>query len=180
MEFAGDKLTLKAYNLQGFMKGGQSVFVLFFLLWVVFNGRITLEIAIFGVAFAAALYAFICAFMGYHPRKDWRLLKKVGGFLVYVGRLVWDVCLANAAVLKFILSPKYEVEPKLVTFRTNLKSDAMRALLANSITLTPGTITASVEEDRFTVHCLDAEMAEGMKDSEMEKMLLNLEGSDKK
>ena len=156
------------------------MFVLFFLLWVIFNARFTLEIAIFGIVISAGLYAFICVFMGYRPKNDWQMLKKLGGIVCYIVKLVWDICLANAAVLKFILSPKYEVQPKLVSFQTKLKTEGMHALLANSITLTPGTITASVEGDRFTVHCLDEDLAEGLKDSDMEKMLLRIERSGKR
>ena len=48
-------------------------------------------------------------------------------------------------------------------------------LLANSITLTPGTITVSVEDDRFCVHCLDKELAEGMEDSVFVKLLEEME-----
>jgi len=156
------------------------MFVLFFLLWVIFNARFDMEIAVMGVIFSAGLYAFICAFMGYHPRKDWLVLKKLGGTVAYLLKLMWDICLANATVLKYILSPKCEVEPCLVKFRTKLKTDKMRVLLANSITLTPGTITASVEDDCYTVHCLDEDLMEGLKDSEMEQLLLKLEEGEKK
>ena len=50
-----------------------------------------------------------------------------------------------------------------------------KVVLANSITLTPGTITVSVENDSFCVHCLDRELAEGMEDSVFVELLLEME-----
>ena len=51
-------------------------------------------------------------------------------------------------------------------------------MLANSITLTPGTITVSLEDDTLLVHCLDKTLSEGMEDSEFVKMLEKLEGEE--
>ena len=55
------------------------MFVLFFLLWVIFNGQWTLEIAIFGVVIAAVMYAFVCKFMDYSVKKDLFILRGNGG-----------------------------------------------------------------------------------------------------
>ena len=155
------------------------MFIVFFLLWVVFNGRWTTEIALFGVGISAAIYAFCCAFMGYSPKKDYQALKKVGHFMRYLTELFKEIFAANAYTLRFILSSRHENEPALVTFKTKLKSDALRVVLANSITLTPGTITADVQDDVFTVHCLDKELAEGLEDSEFEKILMEMEREEK-
>lgn len=74
-----------------------------------------------------------------------------------------------------ILSPKFKNEPVIVQFRTDLKSKMARVLLANSITLTPGTITVSLEDDVYTVHCLDKRLAEGMDTSVFVRLLRKLE-----
>ena len=121
------------------------MFIVFFLLWIVFNGRWTTEIALFGVVISAAIYAFCCAFMGYSPKKDWNALKKAGYFVRYLAELMKEIYEANVYVLHYILSSRHENEPVLLTFRTKLKSDVLRTMLANSITLTPGTITADVK-----------------------------------
>ena len=60
-------------------------------------------------------------------------------------------------------------------FDTAFQTGLAKVLLANSITLTPGTITVSVEDDRFCVHCLDKELAEGMEDSVFVKLLEEME-----
>ena len=86
-----------------------------------------------------------------------------------------EILKANIGVMQLILSPKMEVEPKLVRFRTDLKTDLARVILANSITLTPGTITVTLEGDEYLVHCLDKSMAEGMDDSIFVRLLHQLE-----
>jgi multicomponent Na+:H+ antiporter subunit E len=74
-----------------------------------------------------------------------------------------------------ILSSKVEVEPKIVYFKTNLKKEVSKVVLANSITLTPGTITVTLEEDEYCVHCLDKELAEGIDSSIFVSLLTKLE-----
>ena len=83
--------------------------------------------------------------------------------------------MANLNVCRLILSEREEIEPALVEFSTDMETATGRAFYANAITLTPGTITVSVENDRYMVHCLDESMAEGLKDSGLEQRLHKLE-----
>lgn len=138
------------------------MYVLFFLLWIIFNGRVTAEIVIFGLVISAALYWFICRFMDYSPKREMRYLKKGGLLIQYLYHLVKEIVIANFATMKLICSSNKVVEPVLVEFDTHFKTDTSRFLLANSITLTPGTITVAINGDRFVVHCLDKTLAEGM------------------
>lgn len=151
------------------------MFFIFFLIWIIFNGQFTLETAAFGVVIAALMYLFICRFLNYHPKTDLLLYKK--SFLVfqYVFVLITEIIKANFAVIKMIMSSRYEIEPAIVRFKTDLKSTPARVLLANSITLTPGTITVSLEKDEYVVHCLDKELAEGINSSVFVTLLRRLE-----
>ena len=151
------------------------MYFLFLIFWIILNGRFTLEILLFGLVISAVVYAFICRFMGYSPRKDFFLFRNLILLLTFAGVLVKEIARANLSVLKLILSPKYEPEPALIYFRTDLKYGVSRVLLANSITLTPGTITVSVVGDEFCVHCLDKEFAEGIADSDFVKLLRRME-----
>ena len=78
-----------------------------------------------------------------------------------------------------ILSEKEEVEPALVDFEADMKTTTGKALLANAITLTPGTITVSLEGSKYTIHCLDESLAEGMDRSVFVKMLKDLENNER-
>ena len=149
--------------------------IVFFALWIVFNGQITTEIVWFGIGISAILYLFVCRYMGYSPKKDIKACTLFFRALHYVVVLLWEVIKANTQVIKLIVSSKYEVEPKLVTFKTDLKTAPAKVMLANSITLTPGTITVSLEDNSYQVHCLDKEMAEGMDDSVFVHLLKKME-----
>ena len=146
------------------------MYVFYFLVWVVFNGQLTPEIAVFGLVIAAAIYAFTCRFMDWSPAKDLFLLKKSVLLLRYLVLLVCEVFKANMALLP---------EPVLVHIHTNLRTDTARVLLANAITLTPGTITVSLDADVLTVHCLDRSLSEGLENSSFEQLLLKIEEAKK-
>lgn len=154
------------------------MFLLFFLIWVIFNGQLTWEIAAFGVVIAAVMYLFICKFMGYKPEMDLILCRKLFLILQYVFVLVKEIVKANYAVIKMIMSSRYEIEPVIIRFKTDLKTAPARILLANSITLTPGTITVSLEGDEYVVHCLDKELAKGINSSIFVTLLRQLERMD--
>lgn len=151
------------------------MYVLFFLAWIIFNGNITLEIVIFGVVIAAFMLAFMCKFMDYSLKKEVNVYKKSIHFFEYVVLLFCEIVKANVAIIPRILTVEEEMDPVIVKFRTTLKSDFTRMLLANSITLTPGTITVSLDGDEYTIHCLDTSLAEGLENSDFEKALKKLE-----
>ena len=95
--------------------------------------------------------------------------------LQYVCVLVWEIVKANFAVIKLITSSKYELEPAMVLFKVDLETKMARVILANSITLTPGTITVLLEGDEYIVHCLDKELAEGIDRSVFVDLLRRIE-----
>lgn len=151
------------------------MFLLFFLLWVIFNGKFTLEIGIFGIGVSAALFAFICRFMDYSFQKELLFYKKAPLLVRYIFLLVREIVKANFGVIRMILSQREEIQPVLAEFHTDLKTATGKAFLANAITLTPGTITVALEENKYTVHCLDESLAEGMNDSQFLEYIKKLE-----
>lgn len=152
------------------------MFVLLYVLWFILNGRVTGEIALIGLPICAALYWFVCKFMDDSPKKEWRLIKKLWGAVKYCVILIYEIVQANMAVMRLILSPKYVVEPEIRTFVPELKSDMARTILADSITLTPGTITVNMEDKALTVHCLDKSLGSELENSPQEIRLRKLEG----
>ena len=75
-----------------------------------------------------------------------------------------------------IWSPEKEIEPRVTSFHTRLKTDAGKVVLANSITMTPGTITVDVQDDLFLIHCLDESFDVGTEGFEMEDRIMKIEG----
>ena len=149
--------------------------LLFFAVWLIFNGRVTLEICLFGIAVSALVFAFVCRFMGHSLEKELRFYKKLPLYCRYVILLVWEIIKANMAVCRMILTRKERMEPVLVHVHTDLKTETAKMLLANSITLTPGTITVSMTGSELLVHCLDKSLSEGMEDSAFVQVLRKLE-----
>ena len=85
---------------------------------------------------------------------------EVGRFLHYGGWLMWQIVLANWHVLKLALfKKKEELDPHVIRFKTCLQSEFARYVFANSITLTPGTVTIDIEKDLFIVHAIDTTVA---------------------
>ena len=151
------------------------MYLLLYVFWLILNGRLTLEVVLLGLAVVAAVGALAWVLFGYTPRREWRFVRKVPLFVCYVFVLLWEILKANWAVIGFILNEKRSIEPALVRFTTGLKTGFGRFMLANSITLTPGTITVKMDGDRLTVHCLKRSMLDTSPDSVFERWIRRLE-----
>ena len=151
------------------------MYLLFVLFWIILNGKITLEIVILGLLFALVIYGFAYKFLGLTWKKEKKIWKCTIWGIQYALILLKEIVIANLTVLQIVLSKKKKIHPVLVKFPSPLKSHLLQVILANSITLTPGTITVRLYEEKFEVHCLDESMAEGLNDSVFVKMLKKLE-----
>lgn len=145
--------------------------LLLFALWILLNGRITLEIVCFGVGITGALFLFTVHFMGYSLEREGKAYRTAPLLLAYLANLLWETLKAAADVLRIALNPSQHPEPVLVEFRSGLKKEYQNVILANSITLTPGTITVFQEKDRFVVHALRREYAQGLDRSSFVRLL---------
>ena len=151
------------------------MYILFFFVWVIFNGKITLEITLFGLVIAAALFWFACKFLDYSVDKEIKFWKTCGHIIGYIGTLIVEIIKANFATMKFILTESEEIDPVVVEFDSDLKTNTAKSLLADSITLTPGTITVAMEKNHYMVHCLDESLAEGIDESSFVTKLKNMD-----
>ena len=151
------------------------MYLLLYLFWLILNGRWTLEVALLGLAVVAAVGLLSYILFGYTPRREWRIVKKLPLFVLYVFVLLWEILKANWAVLGFIVNEHRAIEPTLVRFTTPLKTRFGRFMLANSITLTPGTISVKMDGDCLTVHCLKRSMLDTSPDSVFARWISRLE-----
>ncbi len=154
------------------------MFFLFVGLFICFCGRLAWDTVLLALPVSGVLFFFCCRFLGYSLGREKRLLTLLPRLAGYFFYLLGEICRANLRLLRLIYSQKYVPEPCILTFTTRLRSPILRTLLADSITLTPGTITLESEEDTLRVHCLDRSMAEGLEDSGFEKRLLLMEKGD--
>ncbi|MDM8237907.1 Na+/H+ antiporter subunit E [Pseudoflavonifractor phocaeensis] len=142
------------------------MFFLLFLIWLVLNGRVDLEVVLTGAAVSAALTWLARVVLHLPPWGGLRLIRRLPRVFLYLFYLFGQVVVSNLQVMERILFPhKRKGGGRLVWFRTDLKEEGTRLTLANSITLTPGTVTVSLKGDRLCVHALDEEFADGIKDN---------------
>ena len=137
------------------------MFLLCLLLWILFNGRITLEILLFGLAVSAAVYAVSCALLGYSVQKDLALAKKLPDVILLFFVLLREIIKSNLGVVKAVYSRQQPV-PHYAEFDSTLKKNGTRVALADCITLTPGTITGTLDGNHYVIHCLNQEMLDGL------------------
>ena len=99
-------------------------------------------------------------------------------FIAYIPWLLYQIWISNWHVLRLVFHPKMMdlIDPRIVRFKTELTGDMSRLALANSITLTPGTITVFVSVlGAFTVHVIDKKSAEGLS-GDMERRIAHIYG----
>ncbi len=151
--------------------------VLLFLFWIILNGRVTTEIVVFGVVISLFLYVFSYKCLGYSPRNELIFLKNLPLIIEYLLLLIKEVILSTITMAGLIFNMRDVPEPVIVHFSTRLKSEFLQVILANSISLTPGTITVRLRDGEFQVHCFDKSMAKGINDSKFVHLLLKMEES---
>ena len=149
------------------------IFTLLMAIWLVFSGLFDpfhITLGVISAGFVTWLSSdLLFANRGVSPG-----LRLTQGcrLAAYLGWLLWQVVLSNLNILKLALSPSglKQVKPRIVRFTTDLESDFEKFLLANSITLTPGTITVKILGNDYYVHAISEHAAQGL-DGEMERRI---------
>lgn len=146
-----------------------------FALWIILSGVFEPIILVFGV-FSSLAVVFVSRRMDVVDNEGQPVgqlrLTSLPGFLLWLLR---QVVRASLEVTRRILDPRLPISPVVVSFRPSQRDEVSRAILANSITLTPGTISIDVQEDSITVHALTAEAAELLLKGEMDRRVARLE-----
>ncbi len=149
------------------------VFILLFSIWIVFSGKFDLFHLILGV-FSASFVTYFSSDL-YFTDRTIGFGARIGQLFRFCRYLVWllyEIFLANLHVLKLALWPKSfpEIDPTIIRLKTELRSNYARYVLANSITLTPGTVTLNIVEDTLFVHAISRKAAASL-DGEMERRI---------
>ncbi|MCP4895520.1 MAG: Na+/H+ antiporter subunit E [bacterium] len=156
------------------MKYVVALFVLLMTLWLLSSGHYTPLIISFGVASCAGV-SVLAWRMGIADREGMPV-HLLGRALTYIPWITWEVLKANIDVARRILSPKLDISPRIFEVKTSQKTDLGRVLYANSITLTPGTVSIRVHGDRITVHAIAGDVADGLLEGGMDSRVTRFEG----
>jgi len=132
-------------------------FLILFILWIVLSGKFDafhITLGLISSAIVAAISGDLL-FTSTQPRGLFSLWLRL---FAYIPWLIYQIFLANVHVMYLVFHPKMMelINPQIIEFESRLKSDYGRTTFANSITLTPGTITVNVSVlGRFSIHCID-------------------------
>jgi len=147
-----------------------------FAFWLLLSGHYTPFLLIAGLASALAVTWFSDRMMAVLDREG-HPVHLGRGALVYWPWLLWEIAKAAWDVTKRILSPSLPISPTLIRVKARQKTDVGRVIYANSITLTPGTISMVMEDDEILVHALTREGAEGLESGDMDRRVCRCEGA---
>ena len=143
-------------------------FFILFLNWVIWSGMFD--------AFHLSLGVISCLLVIYmshdilftHDGLSYRHIREVIRFIKYIPWLLYQIVLSNIYVARLVMNPNMPIDPQVIRFKTKLKKNISMATFANSITITPGTITADIKEGEFCVHCISRKVADDLLTGEME------------
>lgn len=150
------------------------IFLLLFGIWIIFSGQFDLFHLTLGVLSTAFITAISSSFF-FDDRSQgaghrFQQVLRLPWYLLW---MLYQILLSNIHILKLALGPGElpEVKPSLVRINTNLKTDFGKWMLANSITLTPGTITISIEGDELLIHSISKLTTAGVESDDMERRI---------
>lgn len=145
-----------------------------FAIWLLLSWHFDGLLIAFGLA-TCTLAVWVGVRMGTVDRESVPV-HLVGGALLYVPWLVWEIFKSNVRVARIILAPRLRVDPSIVHFRASQRTDLGRFIYANSITLTPGTVTTGIVGDDFEVHAIVQSEIDGSEENDMNRRVTALEG----
>ncbi len=152
-----------------------SLSVVLYILWLLLSGHYEPLLLILG-AVSCIFVAWIAYRMDVADREGhpihltWRSL-------VYWPWLFWEIVKANLEVARLILSPRLAISPTVIKVKASQPDELGHVIYANSITLTPGTVSIDVRESTIEVHAITREMAEGLQTNEMDRRVTRMEGA---
>ena len=153
-------------------------FLILYVNWVIWSGKFD--------AFHLSLGVISCLIVTYtthdllfkRTRFSFRDVTEVIRLFTYIPWLIYQIVLANIHVASLVLNPKMPIDPRMIKYKTKLKKDISLTTFANSITLTPGTITADIVEGEYYVHALNKKVADDLLSGEMENKVAHVFSED--
>jgi multicomponent Na+:H+ antiporter subunit E len=148
------------------------IFLLLLANWIVFSGKFDAFHLGLGVVSSLFVTWISQDFLFHDRKKNWEeRMREAGAFLQYIPWLTIEIVKANLHVFKLAMSRKgyEEIAPRIVTIKTKLKTDFAKFVFANSITLTPGTITMLIRGDILHVHTMSQFLEDDLLEGAIER-----------
>lgn len=151
-----------------------ALFALLFAVWLLWSGHTDPLLVSFGLV-SAAVATYVARRLEVVDREGYpfHLSLRLLSFIPWV---VWQIVKANVDVTRLILSPRLPIDPRLVRIKATQRSEIGRVIHANTITITPGTVSLDVRGDTILVHALTAEAASADSSGMIDRRVSRLEG----
>ena len=160
------------------MKYGVSLGLTLFVLWLLLSGQYTFDSRlILALGLASCTFVVAIALRMKIADREGHPIHLLVPSLRYIPWLLWAIVKSNIDVTRCILNPRLPISPTLVKVKAGQQSELGQTIFANSITLTPGTVSLDVAEGEILVHALTRESAAEVADGEMDRRVALLEGS---
>ncbi|MCX6151285.1 MAG: Na+/H+ antiporter subunit E [Ignavibacteriales bacterium] len=132
------------------------VFVLSFLIWIALTNIVDIQEVIAGI-FLSIIVSLIAGHFLVTTEKKKNLFIRFVFIIKYFFVFIWEMIKANLHVAYIVIHPKLPIKPGIVKIKTDLTKDSARTILANSITLTPGTMSVDINPDKneYYIHWID-------------------------
>ncbi|MCP3849416.1 MAG: Na+/H+ antiporter subunit E [Gammaproteobacteria bacterium] len=141
------------------MRDRAVLFVTLLLFWIMLNGTLATDSLIVGVVVSLSITLLFCSGLSFFTEFRATPQAFIAGFFYYA-YFFRELIKSNFKLAAIVLSPSLPIKPGIVKVRTRLKTKMGRLMLANSITLTPGTLTVELDDEWLYVHCVDVSSTE--------------------
>lgn len=150
--------------------------VLLFLFWIALNGRYTFDVIVTGIIVTILASVFNYCFVGIDFKTEKKIWSKFFLIIFYLFTIVIEVVKSNVLMIRIVLSPVINIKPQLVYFNSPVRSEMAKVMLANSITLTPGSVTFKVDGDKYGVHAIDPVVGDKLDNNHLVQKIKKIEG----
>lgn len=136
------------------LKNPLFLFAILLLFWILLSNTLALEMLLPGIFLIVIIIGIFCR--NCKVFDEAKVTPRAFYYtFIYIFVFLFELIKSNLDVARRVISPSLPINPGIVEAKTKIKSPMGRMILANSITLTPGTFTVEIQDDVFFIHCID-------------------------
>jgi multicomponent Na+:H+ antiporter subunit E len=149
--------------------------IIMFAFWILLSGEFTFVLILSGIISSLLVSYWSHDLLIGNADMKLEMIRTIR-FIRYLPWLLWQITLSSLDLTYRTLHPRMPIDPRMISIKNDYKTDMGMVTLANSITLTPGTVTIEVNRDEFIIHAIGAESAESLISGKMQAKVMKIEG----
>lgn len=151
------------------------LFIPLFIFWIILSPEISLQEIFMGVIVSLVIVVLNSNFVFKEDETSLYEMKNIKFFAIFLTKMLLEIIKANIDVAKIVLNPSLPISPVFIKVPVVFKKDFNKAIFANAVTLTPGTLSVDILEDGIVIHALTKAAAKSMYNSMMEQYIKKME-----